>query len=96
MKATKDTRGGSDSKLELEMVDDLIYIAVNKSPRDFEFTCHTWTAELLSVYIERTFGVKVSGQTIRVILHAYKISYKRSQPKPTKAITENQEAFKKI
>ena len=95
IEATKDNRGGSESKLEPEMVDDLIYVAINKSPSDFEFTCYNWTCELLSLYIEKTYGVKVSGQIIRVTLHANRLSYKRAQPKPTKADKKEQEDFKK-
>lgn len=93
IESTKDNRGGSENKLEPEMVDDLIYVATNKSPSDFEFTCHNWTCELLSLYIEQTYGIKVSGQTIRVTLIANRLSYKRAQPKPTKANKVEQEAL---
>lgn len=65
LKSTKDNRGGSESKLEPEIVEHLIYVATNKSPVDFEFTSHTWTCELLSLYIEKTYGIKVSAETIR-------------------------------
>jgi transposase len=95
IKAIEDHRGGSDSKLEPEMVDDLLYVAINKSPIDFEFTSHNWTCELLSLYIERTYGIKVSNETIRVTLISHGLSYKRAQPKPTKADKVEQETFKK-
>jgi len=95
IESIKDNRGGSESKLEPEMVDDLIYVATNKSPADFEFTCHNWSCQLLSLYIEKTYGIKVSGETIRLTLIANRLSYKRAQPKPTKADKDEQEAFKK-
>lgn len=96
IKAIEDHRGGSDSKLEPEMVDDLLCIVVNKSSIDFEFTSHNWTCELLSLYIEKTYGIKVSGETVRVTLISHGLSYKRVQPKLTKADKNEQEAFKKM
>jgi len=95
LKATEDHRGGSDFKLEAEIIDDLLYVVLKKSPIDFDFTSHTWTLELLSLYVERTYGVKVCNETIRSILLSHDISYKRAQPKPTKADKDEQEAFKK-
>lgn len=95
IKSIEDHRGGSESKLEPEMVDDLLYVAINKSPIDFNFTSYNWTCELLSLYIEQTYGVKVSGETIRLTLIHHNLSYKRAQPKPTKADKNEQEAFKK-
>lgn len=95
MESIKDNRGGSESKLEPEIVDDLIYVAINKSPADFEFTCYNWSCELLSLYIEKTYGIKVSGETIRITLISNNLSYKRAQARPTKANKDEQEAFKK-
>ncbi|QXE17835.1 winged helix-turn-helix domain-containing protein [Clostridium sp. 001] len=95
IKAIKDHRGGSEAKLEPEIVDDLIDVVLKKSPIDFDFTCHTWTLALLALYVEKTYGVKVCNETIRSILISHNISYKRSQPKPTKADKDEQEAFKK-
>jgi transposase len=95
MKALIDHRGGSDSKLEAEIIDDILYVVINKSPIDFAFTSHTWTCALLVIYVEQTFGMKVCDETIRRILISHKISYKRAQPKPTKADKQEQENFKK-
>lgn len=95
IKAIKDHRGGSISKLEPEIVDNLIYITLNKTPIDFEFTSNSWTCELLALYINKTFGIKVSPETIRRTLIANNISYKRAQAKPTKSNKDEQEAFKK-
>ena len=95
IKAIEDHRGGSESKLEPEMVDNLIYVVINKSPIDFNFTRHNWTCELLALYIDTTYGVKVSGETIRLTLISHNLSYKRAQTKPTKADRDEQEAFKK-
>ena len=94
-KAIEDHRGGSESKLEPEIVDDLVKVVLKKSPVDFEFTCHTWTLDLLALYVEKTYGIKVCNETIRSILISHNISYKRAQPKPTKADKAEQESFKK-
>lgn len=95
MEAIEDHRGGSDSKLEPQIVDDILYIVTNKSPIDFDFTAHTWTCALLVIYVDQTYGVKVCQETIRRILISHKISYKRAQPKPTKADKQEQESLKK-
>ena len=95
IKALEDHRGGSDTKLEPEMIDNLLDVVLSKSPIDFDFVSHTWTLELLVLYIEKTYGVKVCNETIRSILISHSISYKRAQPKPTKADKDEQEAFKK-
>lgn len=95
IKALEDHRGGSDTKLEPEIVDNLLDVVCTKSPIDFEFASHTWTLGLLVLYVEKTYGVKVCNETIRSILISHNISYKRAQPKPTKADKDEQEAFKK-
>jgi len=30
---------------------------------DFDFTSHTWTCELLCLYIEKMYGIKVYNET---------------------------------
>lgn len=95
IKAIKDHRGGSMSKLEPKIVDNLIYVTINKTPIDFEFTSNAWTCELLALYINKTFGIQVSYETIRRTLIANNLSYKRAQSKPTKNDKDEQEAFKK-
>lgn len=96
IKAIKDSRGGNHiPKLSPEIVDDLIYVTLNKNPVDFEFIGHTWTCALLALYIKQSYGIDVSVTTIWSILKKNNLSYKRAQPKPTKAYKAEQEAFKK-
>lgn len=94
-KSLKDNRGGSISKLDAETIDNLIDAAINHTPNEFGFSTFTWTCELLKIYVNQNFGEKVSSETIRRILRANKISYKRAQPKPTKANVNEQNEFKK-
>lgn len=94
--ATEERRGsGRPPKLEPFMVDDLLHTVIHKSPVEFEFAAHTWTCELLSIYIYQTFAIQVTGATIWNILKANNLSYKRAKPMPTKAEKTEQEAFKK-
>lgn len=96
VKSLNDSRGGNrDPKLSPDIVDDLIYVILNKKPMDFEFIGHTWTCALLSLYIKQYYGINVSVSTIWTILKRNNLSYKRAQPKPTKAEKSEQEAFKK-
>jgi transposase len=95
MDAIQDHRGGSVNKLEPEIVDDILYIIINKSPIDFNLTAHTWSCALLANYVEQKYGVKVCIETIRQVLISNGLSYKRAQPKPTKADKKEQETFKK-
>lgn len=96
IKAIKDCRGGNrHPRLSPDIVDDLIYVTLNKKPVDFDFIGHTWTCGLLALYIKQTYGIKVSITTIWSILKKNNLSYKRAQPKPTKADEVEQEAFKK-
>lgn len=95
IKSIKDHRGDSLGKLEPQMIEDLINVAVNTSPRDFDFVANTWSCELLALYIEQSYGVKVTGEAIRLHLKSNRVSYKRARPMPTKADKTEQEAFKK-
>ncbi|SHK41249.1 helix-turn-helix domain-containing protein [Paramaledivibacter caminithermalis] len=86
IKAIVDSRGGNrDPKLSPDIVDDLIYVVLNKKPVDFEFIGHTWTCGLLSLYIKQYYGIDVSVSTIWTILKKNNLSYKRAETKPTKA-----------
>lgn len=94
-KSLKDNRGGSIPKLDAEAMDNLIDVATNHSPAEFGFTAFSWTCELLSIYVKQNFDLTVSTETVRRTLRKNRISYKRAQPKPTKADIEEQERFKK-
>lgn len=95
-KSIEDHRGGNrESKLTPDVCDDLINVVLHKTPEDFGFIGHTWTLELLSLYIKHNYDIEISGVAIRTFLIANKLSYKRAQPKPTKADKAEQEAFKK-
>lgn len=91
----EDHRGGRESTLTPRVVDNLIYVVLNKSPMDFKFIGHTWSCSLLALYIKQTYGIEVSTTTIWTILKANNLSYKRAQARPTKADKAEQEAFKK-
>lgn len=87
LKSVEEQRGGNrDPKLSPDIVDDLIFVVLHKTPQEFEFIGHTWTLELLSLYIKQNYDIAVSGVTIRTILISNKLSHKRAQPKPTKAV----------
>ncbi len=91
----KDNRGGRESKFTTEMETDLIDTVLHSSPSDHGFVAHTWTCVLLSQYILNNYGESFSKSTIHDILKKNNLSYKRAQPKPTKAIQTEQERFKK-
>lgn len=95
IKSIEDHRGGSNPKLDAEIISNLIDVAINSSPNKFGFSAFTWTCALLAIYVKNTFGEEVSAETIRRILRSNNLSYKRAQPKPTKADIEEQEKFKK-
>ena len=95
-KSIEEHRGGKKlPKLSPDIIDDLIYVVLHKSPVDFDFIGHTWTCALLAFYINQTYGIEVSYVTIWSILKSNNLSYKRAQAKPTKADKAEQEAFKK-
>lgn len=85
LEALKDHRGGSEGDFTAEMEDDFINTVVNKVPKDFSFVTFSWKCNLLSECIYQNYSIKYSNERIRIILHKNKISYKRPQPKPTKA-----------
>jgi len=96
LKSIEDHRGGNClPKLSPDIVDDLLYVALHKTPKDFEFIGYTWTLSLLALYIKQNYDIDVSIFTIRSTLKANNLSYKRAQPKPTKADKAEQEDFKK-
>lgn len=95
IKSIKDHRGGSTLKLDAEIIYNLIDVAVNSSPNQFGFSRFTWTCALLAIYVKNNFGEEISDETIRRILKSNNLSFKRAQPKPTKADIEEQECFKK-
>lgn len=95
-KSIEDHRGGNkDPKLSPDIVDDLLNVVKHKTPQDYEYIGHTWTLALLSFYVKQNYDIDVTIVTIRKILKANGLSYKRAQPKPTKADKADQEAFKK-
>lgn len=96
MPSVLEHRGGKKPpKLEPQEIAELIETVTSKTPTDFGFVAHTWTCALLVLYVEQSFGVKVTGVTIWNILKANNLSYKRARPMPTKSEEAEQEAFKK-
>lgn len=96
MAAVNERRGGKKpSKLDAYEITQLLETVKSKSPVDFGFVAHTWTCELLVLYVQQTFGVTVTGVTIWNILKTNNLSYKRARPMPTKSEKSEQEAFKK-
>jgi transposase len=64
MKAIQAHRGGSESKLEPEIIDNIVYVVINKTPIDFGYTFHTWTCAVLVEYVKQTYGVTVWQQKL--------------------------------
>ena len=96
LQSVEEHRGGkTPPKLSPDIVDDLIYVILNKTPNDFEFIGHTWTLGLLVQYIKMNYAIDVCDATIWSILRANNLSYKRAQAMPTKANKNEQETFKK-
>lgn len=95
LKSLKDNRGGSERRFTAEMEYDLIDVVMNKKPCDFDFIAHNWTCSLLVQYIEINYGEKFGLTTINNVLKRNNFSFKRAQPKPTKADKAAQERFKK-
>lgn len=95
IKCLDDHRGGSEATFSAEMEEDLINTTLHKTPNDCGFLGHSWTLELLSKYIENNYGSKYSIEWIRHLLKRNNLSYKRAIPKPTLALKEEQETFKK-
>lgn len=95
IKCLEDHRGGSEPTFTAEMEDDLIYTMLNRTPNECGFVGHSWTCSLLAKYIENVYGEKYSDEWIRIVLDRRRMSYKKAQPKSTKANPEEQEQFKK-
>jgi transposase len=96
LRSVEDHRGGKKPpKLAPVIVDDLIYVTLNKTPNEFEFIGHTWTLELLAEYIKMNYDIEVTTVTIWKTLKGNNLSYKRAQPMPTKANKSEQDSFKK-
>jgi transposase len=65
LKSLKDSRGGNIvPKLTPEIIDDLLFVVLNKNPTDFNFIAHTWTCELMKLYIKQNYDIDVSISTI--------------------------------
>lgn len=97
LNALEDYRGKTPSncKVTAEMEYDLLDVVQHKSPNDFEFLGNVWTGKLLADYLYQNYGIQLSSQCIRDILHKNNFSFKRAQKKPTKGVKSEQEAFKK-
>jgi transposase len=91
-----DNRGGNvQSKITMEMIENILTIIMQKTPSDFEYPQATWNSEILVRYISDTYGLKYSSSWIRKILGGLGFSYKRGVYKQTKADPELQNGFKK-
>jgi transposase len=87
LKSVEEHRGGKKPpKLSPDIVDDLLYVVLHKTPKDFGFIGYTWTLSLLVSYIKQSYGIEIAGSTIWSTLRANNLSYKRAQPKPTKEV----------
>jgi transposase len=95
-KAAEDHRGGNKPPiLSPDMVDNLLYVVVHKTPADFDLPSYSWTLALMVSYIKQTYDVDISQSSIRTTLIDNNFSYKRAQPMPSKADKTEQENFKK-
>lgn len=94
LESIKEHRGGKrPRKLSLDIVYDLIYVILNKSPYDFQFTSLTWTCELLALYVKQNYDIEVSYVTIWSILKDNNLFYKRSQSTHIEVNKKKQETF---
>jgi len=90
-----DHRGGCENRFTAEMRSDLLNTLNTTKPNTFDLLGHRWTTPLLAEYIYQKYGEKFSDETIRRILKSETYTFKRAQPKPTKADEIEKEAFKK-
>lgn len=95
LKALEDNRGGTESSFTAEMRYDLIKTLNESEPNKHNLIGHRWTTPLLAQYIYQEYGELYSDETIRRILKSENYTFKRAQPKPTKANELEKEAFKK-
>lgn len=95
LESLKDNRGGSESSFTSEMRHDLINTLHNSKPNDYNLLGYRWTTPLLAEYINQTYGVLYSDETIRRILISENYTFKRAQPKPSKSDEVEKEGFKK-
>lgn len=95
MKAATDHRGGSQSSVTEEMLQDIDDAVRNRSPKDHGYDKNRWDTRVLRRYILDTYGKKYSYEWIRQILHRVGYSHKGSAKRSTRANKEAQEAFKR-
>jgi transposase len=95
LKALADNRGGSESSFTAEMKQDLITTLNTSTPNKHDLLGNNWTTPLLAQYIYQEYGALYSDETIRRILKNENYTFKRAQPRPTKANELEKEAFKK-
>lgn len=94
--AAEDHRGGNKPPtLSPDIVENLLYVIVHKTPADFELPSYSWTLALMASYIKQTYDIDISQSSIRTTLITNNFSYKRAQPMPSKADKIEQENFKK-
>ncbi|MBV7276870.1 winged helix-turn-helix domain-containing protein [Clostridium sp. PL3] len=90
-----DNRGGSTSKFTAEMKNDLIKTLNESTPNSHNLIGFNWTTPLLAEYINKKYDTSYSDETIRRILKSENYTFKRAQPKPSKADELEKENFKK-
>ncbi|MBV7271858.1 winged helix-turn-helix domain-containing protein [Clostridiaceae bacterium UIB06] len=71
----------------------LIIGSIKSKSSDINTIGHRWTSPLLAEYINQTYGVLYSDETIRRILISENYTFKRAQAKPSKADKAEQEGF---
>lgn len=61
--AAEDHRGGNKPPtLSPNMVEDLLYVVVHKTPADFGLPSYSWTLALMVLYIKQTYGIYITIQ----------------------------------
>ena len=48
---------------------DLIDQWLSDSPREIGYNQSNWTARLMKYHIKKTWGIKLSGETVRLVIH---------------------------
>jgi transposase len=95
LESIEDARGGSESSVTDEMLNDITVALTTKDPRDLGFESSCWSIKRVAEYIDEKYNRLYSYERMRQIILSLNFSYKRGQYHPTLSNPKAQEAFKK-
>jgi len=78
--AFADGRENNGQRVVTEAVEEVLWMLVAETPRQFGQSRPTWTIELLQLALKKRTGVRLSGATMSRVLRRLKI--RRGRPKP--------------